>query len=104
MSKAVAKESCRTAFCAAASAFSLLRLCVRRQFRSALFRPRKRPFLPAVFVAAVLPGFPGNGCLFCRKVVLYPRKKHQNTAPGIYSTVSSRFYNVFYKKVFTNEF
>lgn len=33
-----------------------------------------------------------------------PEKKHRNTAPGIYSTVSSRFYNVFYKKVFTNEF
>lgn len=82
MSKAVAKESCRTAFCAAASAFSLLRLCVRRQFRSALFCPRKRPFLPAVFVAAVLPGFPGNGCLFCRKVVLYPRKKASEHRSG----------------------
>ena len=78
--------------------------CVRRQFRSALFRPCRKCFLPPVFIAAVLPGISGNDRLFCRKVVLYPRKKHQNPAPAIYSTVSYRFYNVFYEKGFTNEF
>ena len=79
-------------------------LCVRRQFCSALFRPCRECFLPPVFIAAVLPGISGNDRLFCRKVVLYPRKKHQNPAPAIYSTVSYRFYNVFYEKGFTNEF
>lgn len=78
--------------------------CVRRQFCSALFRPCRECFLPPVFIAAVLPGISGNDRLFCRKVVLYPRKKHQNPAPAIYSTVSYRFYNVFYEKGFTNEF
>ena len=78
--------------------------CVRRQFCSALFRPCRECFLPPVFIAAVLPGISGNDRLFCRKVVLYPRKKHQNPAPTIYSTVSYRFYNVFYEKGFTNEF
>ena len=48
--------------------------CACRQFRPTLFCPRKRSFLPAVFVAAVLPGFPGNDRLFYRKVVLCPRK------------------------------
>ena len=61
-------------------------------------------FLPPVFIVAVLPGISGNDRLFCRKVILYPRKKHQNPAPTIYSTVSYRFYNVFYEKGFTNEF
>ena len=97
-------KSCRTVFLCGSFCFFLLCSCVRRQFRSALFCPRKRLFLPAVFVAAALLGFPGNGRPFFRKVVLYPRKKHQNTGSAIYSTVSSRFYNVFYKKVFTNEF
>ena len=78
--------------------------CVRRQFCSALFRPCRECFLPPVFIAAVLPGISGNDRLFCRKVVLYPRKEHQNPAPAIYSTVSYRFYNVFYEKGFTNEF
>ena len=78
--------------------------CVRRQFCSALFRPCRECFLPPVFIAAVLPGISGNDCLFYRKVVLYPKKKHQNPAPTIYSTVSYRFYNVFCKKGFTNEF
>ena len=32
------------------------------------------------------------------------RKKRRNAVPTIYSAVSYRFYNVFYKKVFTNEF
>ena len=78
--------------------------CVHRQFCSALFRPCRECLLPPVFIAAVLPGISGNDRLFCRKVVLYPRKKHQNPAPTIYSTVSYRFYNVFYEKGFTNEF
>lgn len=69
-----------------------------------LIPPLQGVFLPPVFIAAVLPGISGNDCLFCRKVVLYPRKKHQNPAPTIYSTVSYRFYNVFYEKGFTNEF
>ena len=99
------KESCRTVFFVRQLLFFICRTpCARRQFRSALFRPPKRSFLPAVFVAAVLPGISGNGCPFCRKVVLYPRKEHQNTSPAIYSAVSYRFYNVFYKKGFTNEF
>ena len=97
-------KSCRTVFLCDSFCFFLLRPCVRRQFRSALFCPRRRPFLPAVFVAAAPPCFPGNDRPFYRKVVLYPRKKHQNTDSAIYSTVSSRFYNVFSKKVFTNEF
>ena len=91
-------------FCAAASAFYLLCPCVCRQFHSTLFFPRRRLFLPAVFVPAGSPSFPENGCLFCRKVVLYPGKKHWNTASAIYSTVSFRFYNVFCQKGFTNEF
>ena len=78
--------------------------CVRRQFRSALFRPRSGAFLPAVFVAAAPSDFSGTGRLFCRKVVLYPIKLRRNAAPVIYSAVSYRFYNVFYKKAFTNEF
>lgn len=41
-----------------------------------LFCPRRRSFLPAVFVPVGPPGFPENGCLFCRKVVLCPEKKH----------------------------
>lgn len=49
--------------------------CVRRQFCSALFLPCRECFLPPVFIAAVLPGISGNDRLFCRKVVLYPRKK-----------------------------
>lgn len=44
--------------------------CVCRQFRSALFLLCERAFLPA----ALWPGFPENGCLFCRKVVLCPGK------------------------------
>ena len=32
------------------------------------------------------------------------RKKRRNAVPTIYSAVSYRFYNVFYKKDFTNEF
>ena len=71
---------------------------------SRLIPPLQGVFLPPVFIAAVPPGISGNDCLFCRKVVLYPRKKHQNPAPAIYSTVSYRFYNVFYEKGFTNEF
>lgn len=49
-------------------------LCTCRQFRSALFLPCERSFLPAVFVPVGPPGFPENGCLFCRKVVLCPGK------------------------------
>ena len=48
--------------------------CVCRQFHSTLFFPRRRSFLPAVFVPAGSPGFPENGCLFYRKVVLCPGK------------------------------
>ena len=48
--------------------------CACRQFRSSLFLPCERAFLPAVFVPAGSPGFPENGCLFCRKVVLCPGK------------------------------
>ncbi|EDP20391.1 hypothetical protein [Faecalibacterium prausnitzii] len=33
-----------------------------------------------------------------------PGKKHRKTASAIYSAVSYRFYNVFCKKSFTNEF
>lgn len=48
--------------------------CAYRQFRSTLFCPRRRSFLPAVFVPVGPPGFPENGRLFCRKVVLCPGK------------------------------
>ncbi len=48
--------------------------CACRQFRSALFCPRRRSFLPVAFVPVGPPGFPENGCLFCRKVVLCPGK------------------------------
>ena len=61
-------------FCAAASAFFCCAPCVCRQFHSTLFFPRRRSFLPAVFVPAGSPGFPENGCLFYRKVVLCPGK------------------------------
>lgn len=52
----------------------LLCPCACRQFRSVLFLPCERSFLPAVFVPAGSPGFPENGCLFYRKVVLCPGK------------------------------
>ena len=61
-------------FCAAASAFFCCAPCVCRQSHSTLFFPRRRSFLPAVFVPAGSPGFPENGCLFYRKVVLCPGK------------------------------
>ncbi len=48
--------------------------CVCRQFHSTLFHSRRGAFLPAVFVAAVLPSFSGKDCLFCRKGVLWPGK------------------------------
>ena len=48
--------------------------CVCRQFRSTLFCPHRRSFLPAVFVPVGPPGFPENGRSFCRKVVLCPEK------------------------------
>lgn len=44
--------------------------CACRQFRSALFCPRRRSFFPP----HLWPGFPGNGRSFCRKVVLCPGK------------------------------
>ena len=69
-----AQEMGRFFFCAAASAFYLLCPCVCRQFRSTLFCPHRRSFLPAVFVPVGPPGFPENGRSFCRKVVLCPEK------------------------------
>ena len=50
-----AQEMGRFFFCAAASAFYLLCPCVCRQFHSTLFCPRRRLFLPAVFVPAGSP-------------------------------------------------
>ena len=91
-------------FCAAASAFYLLRplrvptvpfrlilppqkvvfarrICTRRAARLS------REWLPVLPKSRTLPG-----------------KKHRKTASAIYSAVSYRFYNVFYEKGFTNEF
>ena len=48
--------------------------CVCRQFHSTLFCPRRRSFLPTVFVLVGPPGFSVNGRLFCRKGVLWPEK------------------------------
>ena len=78
MSKAVAKESCRTAFCAAASAFSLLRLCVRRQFRSALFCPAKGRFCPPYLWPQCCPAFPGMAARFAERSY-YTREKSIGT-------------------------
>lgn len=67
-------EAAAQKYGAAASAFYLL--CPLRvpTVRSALFLPCERAFLPAAFVPVGPPGFPENGCLFCRKVVLCPGK------------------------------
>ena len=74
------------------------RVC--RQFHSTLFCPHRRSFLPAAFVARLsrewLPVLPKSRTL--------PEKKHRKAASSIYSAVSYRFYNVFCKKGFTNEF
>lgn len=71
----IRKGSCRTVFFAQQLfPFFCSTSRTRRWFRSALFRTRRGSFLPAVFVAAVPPGFSGNGCLFCRKGVLWPGK------------------------------
>ena len=79
----VKKGNCRTVFFVRKLLlFICCAPCVRRQFRSALFRPRSRAFLPAVFVAAVLPGFSVTGRLFCRKVVLIPGKRLPERCSG----------------------
>lgn len=74
--------------------------CACRQFRSALFCPRRRSFLPAAFVARLSREWP----FVLPKSRTLPGKKHRKAAPAIYSAVSYRFYNVFCKKGFTNEF
>ena len=74
--------------------------CACRQFRSALFLPCERAFLPAVFVARLSREWP----FVLPKSRTLPGKKHRKTASAIYSAVSYRFYNVFCKKSFTNEF
>lgn len=47
--------------------------------------------------------FPGMAACFAEKSYS-AQKKHRKTASAIYSAVSYRFYNVFCKKGFTNEF
>ena len=74
--------------------------CACRQFRSALFLPCERAFLPAAFVARLSREWP----FVLPKSRTLPGKKHRKTASAIYSAVSYRFYNVFCKKGFTNEF
>ena len=74
--------------------------CVCRQFRSALFLLCERAFLPAAFVARLSREWP----FVLPKSRTLPGKKHRKTASAIYSAVSYRFYNVFCKKGFTNEF
>ena len=74
--------------------------CVCRQFRSALFLLCERAFLPAAFVARLSHEWP----FVLPKSRTLPGKKHRKTASAIYSAVSYRFYNVFCKKGFTNEF
>ena len=97
-------EAAAPYFCAAASAFYLLRplrvptvpfrlilppqkvvfarrICARRAARLS------REWLPVLPKSRTLPG-----------------KKHRKAALVIYSAVSYRFYNVFCKKGFTNEF
>ena len=48
--------------------------CVCRQFHSTLFFPRRRSFLPAVFVPAGSPGFPEMAACFAERSY-YTRKK-----------------------------
>ena len=74
--------------------------CACRQFRSALFLPCERAFLPAAFVARLSREWP----FVLPKSRTLPGKKHRKAASAIYSAVSYRFYNVFCKKGFTNEF
>ena len=90
-------EAAAQKYGAAASAFYLLRpfrlilppqkvvfarrICTRRAARLS------REWLPVLPKSRTLPG-----------------KKHRKTASAIYSAVSYRFYNVFCKKGFTNEF
>ena len=62
-------EAAAQKYGAAASAFYLL-----RPLRVPTVCPRRRSFLPVAFVPVGPPGFPENGCLFCRKVVLCPGK------------------------------
>ena len=74
------------------------RVC--RQFRSTLFCPHRRSFLPAAFVARLFREWPS----VLPKGRTMPGKKRRKAAPAIYYAVSYRFYNVFCKKGFTNEF
>lgn len=75
----VKKGNCRTVFFVRKLLlFICCAPCVRRQYRSALFRPRSGAFLPAVFVAAVLPGFPGPAACFAGRSY-YTRKKTTGT-------------------------
>ena len=74
--------------------------CACRQFRSALFLPCERAFLPAAFVARLSREWP----FVLPKSRTLPGKKHRKAASAISSAVSYRFYNVFCKKGFTNEF
>ena len=87
-------------FCAAASAFYLLRPLRVPTVPFRLIPPLRKGVLPAVFVARLSREWP----FVLPKSRTLPGKKHRKTASAIYSAVSYRFYNVFCKKSFTNEF
>ena len=62
--------------------------------------PAKRRFCPP----HLWPGVPREWPSVLPKGRTLPEKKRRKAAPAIYSAVSYRFYNVFCKKGFTNEF
>ena len=66
--------------------------------------PAAGRFCPPYLLPQCCPAFPEPVACFAGRSYLYPGKDYRNAAPVIYSAVSYRFYNVFYKKGFTNEF
>jgi len=101
---ALKRETAAPCFCAEASAFYLLCALCAPAVPFRLIPPPQRGVFARCICCCSAARLSGTGRLFFRKVVLYPEKDYRNAAPVIYSAVSYRFYNVFYKKGFTNEF
>ena len=93
-------EAAAQKYGAAASAFYLLRSLRVPTVPFRLILPPQKVVLPVAFVARLSREW---SFVFPKSRTL-PGKKHRKTASAIYSAVSYRFYNVFCKKGFTNEF
>ena len=99
-----AQEMGRFIFCAAASAFYLLRLLRVSAVPFCLIpHPQRGAFARCICVCSAARLFRAWLSVLPKWRTL-ARKKRRNAVPTIYSAVSYRFYNVFYKKDFTNEF